>query len=105
MDRLNMDRIAQRLRAQGIAATIERTGGNVGTIMVGDPVEGRYQALAGPGVLVETWDGPRNRTWYSHVGDFGIYLDDDATALPVHPTTEDQAVGLLAVMARPRVAV
>jgi hypothetical protein len=101
MTEISMDRVCELLRARGIPAYVEQTGGGVATIYAGklepvqEPVyrwapEGgreragtttveRWQAVAGPGWFEPGWQNPR-----ADLSDFSIGPDDDGEAEPVY---------------------
>jgi hypothetical protein len=96
---LNMDRITDMVKAAGIAAYVEQTGGGCATIIVGagklpilDDRESSYDAylLAGPGWF--DWD-TTPATAYASRGEFYIGPDDlgvsDTWSPPLDGTTAD----------------
>lgn len=77
-DDINLDRIAERLVTDGIAAYVEQTGGGCATIMVGEHAadakgDPRYQAVVGPG----WFEGPGWTNARAALDELYIGPDDD----------------------------
>lgn len=75
---LDMDKIVDLLRAGGITAYVEQTGGGCATIYAGESYvdshgDERYPVLAGPG----WFEGPNWTIARGDTDDFSVGLDDD----------------------------
>jgi hypothetical protein len=108
---INLDKIVEILKAQGIPAYVEQTGGGCATIFAGvkffDPGDGydRYPAVAGPGWFEGPdytearacheefsigWDdsGESNSTYIAKEGDTEEVLAAEIAKVVVHHTKE-----------------
>jgi len=96
---LSMYRIVEALVAEGIPALVEQTGGGVATIFAGEPTDGRYLAVAGPGFFLLPGDDPRNA--YADRQDFSVSADDDGESPSVTYASEALAVAAIRALVRP----
>lgn len=88
MTELNFDSICELLRAQGIPAYVEQTGGGCATIYAGepdrtDPDWPRFAAVAGPG----WFEGPGWTNGRGDTGEFYVGPDDDGESEVIVPAT------------------
>ena len=94
---IRMEVIVDQLRAAGVQARVEQTGGNVATIFAG--LGGRDAVVAGPGWF-ERKEGSRwaGRAWPN---EFTVYLVGEAekggAGRPAH--TDAEAIGLISALA------
>lgn len=93
---IDMDRIVEGLRARGIGALVEQTGGGTATIFAGGLREDgeRYKAAAGPGYFA----GPDWTLGRAVRGDFFIGPDDQGEA-PVTTITDQSYAEIVDLIA------
>lgn len=78
LDIIDLDAVAEAVRALGVDCAVEQTGGNCATLCAGPMVGDRHTVVAGPGWFEGPgWTRPR-----ASLAEFFIGSDDDGETKP-----------------------